>query len=150
MSEGARSPLGRWGLLSTAQQGAVWGQCRESWTAWCWESRILRQYHRQPHRWSTLVLREQRTGSNCRAETCPIVKPLNSSPSSEIGPMCSSVQFLDCSFGNKYKQGLTIDIVFGKMHELAMWPLTVSSYLQALLYKSSCRWCYSIIELTLL
>ena len=66
------------------------------------------------------ALREQRTGSNCRAETCPIVKSLNSSPSSEIGPMCSSVQFLDCSFGNKYKEGLTIDIVFGKMHELEL------------------------------
>ena len=53
-------------------------------------------------------------------KTCPIVKPLKSSPSSEIGPMCSSVQFLDCSFGNKYKEGLTIDIVFGKMHELEL------------------------------
>ena len=53
-------------------------------------------------------------------KTCPIVNPLKSSPSSEIGPMCSSVQFLDCSFGNKYKEGLTIDIVFGKMHELEL------------------------------
>ena len=60
------------------------------------------------HCWSALVLREQ------------IVNPLKTSPSSEIGPMCSSVQFLDCSFGNKYKEGLTIDIVFGKMHELEL------------------------------
>jgi hypothetical protein len=36
-------------------------------------------------------------------KTCPIVNPLKSSPSSEIRPMFSSVQFLDCSFGNKYK-----------------------------------------------